>query len=104
VARLVEELQDVQVQIARQYLDGALEFARAAAALEEQALMRDTGAMLKYVNEFRSYVTAYTTGRRAVVAFVESCAGSTDRDRRWKCFERLLTADSESALEMVVSH
>jgi hypothetical protein len=104
VARLVEELQDVQVQIARQYLDGALEFARAAAALEEQALMRDTGAMLKYVNEFRSYVTAYTAGRRAVVAFVESCAGSTDRDRRWKCFERLLTADSESALEMVVSH
>jgi hypothetical protein len=103
VARLVEELQDVQVQIARQYLDGALEFARAAAALEEQALMRDTGAMLKFVNEFRSYVTAYTTGRQAVMAFVASCAGSTDRSRRWKCFERLLTADSGGPLEVVVS-
>jgi hypothetical protein len=104
VARLVEELQDVQVQIARQYLDGALEFARAAAALEEQALMRDTGAMLKYVNEFRSYVTAYTTGRQAVRSFVESCAGSADRDRRWKCFERLLTEDSGGPLEVVLSH
>jgi hypothetical protein len=103
VARLVEELQDVQVEIARQYLDGALEFARAAAALEEQALMRDTGAMLKYVNEFRSYVTAYTTGRQAAVAFVESCAGSADRDRRWKCFERLLTAGSDDLIEVLAS-
>jgi hypothetical protein len=94
VAQLVEELQDVQVHIARQYLDGELEFARASAALEEQALMRDTGAMLKYINEYRTYVTAYTLGRQAAKTFVDACAaGSGDRDRRWKCFERLLTAD-----------
>jgi hypothetical protein len=93
VGRLVEELQDVQVQIARQYLDGALEFARAATALEEQALMHDTAAMLKYINEYRSYVTAYTVGRQAARAFVDACAGPGDRDRRWTCFEQLLTAD-----------
>jgi hypothetical protein len=104
VARLVEDLQDAQAQVARQYLDGALEFARAAAALEEQALMHETAAMLKYVNEFRSYVTAYTTGRQAAIAFVERCAGTEDRDRRWRCFERLLTADSDGAIEMLVSH
>jgi hypothetical protein len=93
VGRLVEELQDVQVQIAKQYLDGALEFARAAAALEDQALMHDTVAMLKYINEYRSYVTAYTVGRQAAGAFVDACAGPGDRDRRWRCFEQLLTAD-----------
>ncbi len=99
VARLVDELQDVQVHIARQYLDGELEFARASAALEEQALMPDTGAMLKYINQYRSYVTAYTLGRQAAKTFVDACAGSGDRDRRWKCFERLLTADISDLLD-----
>jgi hypothetical protein len=87
-------LQDVQVQTARQYLDGGLEFARAAAALEEQALMRDTGATLKYINEFRTYVTAYTEGRQVVRALVDSCTGSGDRDRRWRCFEQVLNYSS----------
>jgi hypothetical protein len=97
VGRLVDELQDVQVEIARQYLDGALEFARAAAALEEQALMKDGASTLKYINQYRSYVTAYTAGRQAAKAFVDACAGSADGDRRWRCFERLLTADTYSS-------
>ena len=91
IARLVDDLQEIEVQIARRYLDGSLEFARAATALENEALMRETGATLKYINEFRSYITAYTTGRRAAIAAVDSCAGSDDRERRWKCFERLQT-------------
>jgi hypothetical protein len=93
VARLVEELQDVQAQIARLYLDGGLEFARAATALEEQALIPDGGAMLKYINEYRTYVSAYTVGRQAVRTFLDRCAASGDRDRRWKCFQQLLTAE-----------
>jgi hypothetical protein len=99
VGRLIDELQDVQVEIARQYLDGALEFARAAAALEEQALMKDGAATLKYINQYRSYVTAYTAGRQAAKAFVDACAGPAAGDRRWRCFERLLAADSYSSLE-----
>ena len=99
VGRLVDELQEVQVEIARQYLDGRLEFARAATALEEQALIHDSGAMLKYINQYRSYVTAYTVGRRAAKSFVEGCAGAGGRDGRWECFERLLTADDYSSLE-----
>jgi hypothetical protein len=91
IARLVDDLQEVQVEIARQYLDGRLEFARAAAALEEQALMRETAPTLKYVNEFRTYITAYTTGRQAAIAFVDSCGGLTNRERRWGCYAQLLT-------------
>jgi hypothetical protein len=99
VGRLVDELQDVQLEIARRYLDGRLEFARAATALEEQALMHESGAMLKYVNQYRSYVTAYTVGRKAAKSFVEGCAGAGARDRRWQCFEHLLTADDYSIFE-----
>ena len=98
IARLVGDLQEIQVEIARKYLNGELEFVRAASALEDEALMRETAPTLKYINEFRSYVTAYTTGRQAAVAAVDACAGPDDRERRWKCFERLLTADAEIAL------
>jgi len=98
IARLVGDLQEIQVEIARKYLNGELEFVRAASALEDEALMRETAPTLKYINEFRSYVTAYTTGRQAAVAAVDVCAGPDDRERRWKCFERLLTADAETAL------
>ena len=54
--------------------------------------MRESGAMLKFINEFRSYITAYTTGRQAAIAFIDSCGGSANRERRWHCFEQLLTA------------
>jgi len=94
VARLIEELQDVQVQIARRYLDGALEFVRASAALRDEALNPEPDATLKYINEFRSYVTAYTTGRQAASRFISSCTGSGDRNRSWVCFEQLLTSDA----------
>ena len=60
VERLVGRLQIVQADIARRYLDGGLEFARAVAELEEQALVPHGEALIKYFNEYRSYVTAYT--------------------------------------------
>ena len=56
VARLVDRLRWVQVDIARRYLDGGLEFVRAGRALEEEALMPEasTEAMLKFFNRFRT--------------------------------------------------
>ncbi len=49
--------------MARRYLDGELEFARAVAELEERALVPHAEALVKYINEYRSYVTTYTAGR-----------------------------------------
>ena len=93
VERLVGDLQVVQADVARRYLDGQLEFARAVTALEEQALVPHAEALVKYVNEYRSYVTTYTTGRADFAARLSACSGPAPReDVRWRCFQREMLA------------
>ena len=70
VARLVDQLHAVAGDVARRYLDGALDFPRAAAALERDALMPSSDATLKFVNQFRSYAATYTIGRDRLAAAV----------------------------------
>ena len=85
ISRLVDALRGRQLDVARRYLDGDLEFARAARELEEDALMPSADATLKFFNEFRTYTVAYTVGRDAIARFV---AGAGDQ---WKAYERWLT-------------
>jgi hypothetical protein len=85
ISRLVDALRGRQLDVARRYLDGELEFARAARELEEGALMPSADATLKFFNEFRTYTVAYTVGRDAVA---RSVAGADDR---WKAYELWLT-------------
>ena len=70
VARLVDELHPLVSRVARQYLDGGLDFPRAAAALEREALMPSADATLKFLNQFRSYAAAYTIGRDRLASSV----------------------------------
>lgn len=96
VERLAGELQIVQADVARRYLDGELEFARAAAALEEQALVPHAAAVLKYINEYRSYVTTYTAGGAAAAARFAACAGPAAADDvRWRCFAQAIVFQTE---------
>ncbi len=66
VERLVGQLQIVQADVARRYLDGQLEFTRAAAELEQRALVPHAETQIKYINQYRSYVTTYTDGPRGL--------------------------------------
>ena len=92
VERLTGDLQMAQVDLARRYLDGGLEFARTVTALEEQALVPHAEALVKYINEYRSYVTAYTAGRRLMESRLEACAGADPADDiRWRCFKNETT-------------
>ena len=81
VERLVEELHSAEPAIARDYLDGKLEWARAAAALEEQVLMAHPEETLKYIGEYRSYMITYTLGRDLAAKLVHG----------WPQFEQLMT-------------
>ena len=95
VERLVGELQIVQADVARRYLDGQLEFARAAAELEARALVPHAEAQIKYINQFRSYVTTYTAGRSAVKARLDTCAPPGAADAiRWRCYINDITTPS----------
>ena len=87
VERLVGDLQVVQADVARRYLDGELEFVRAVTVLEDQALVPHAEAAIKYMNEYRTYVTTYTAGRIAFAARLAACAAShRGEDVRWRCF------------------
>jgi len=86
VTRLVAELDSEQLEVARAYVDGRMEWTRAAAALEDRALMADTEATLKYLNEFGSYVLAYTVGRD----MVKQCFAKADAPDRWALYKRLI--------------
>ena len=80
--RLVDRLHTIEADIARKYLDGALDFPRAAAALEREALMPSADATLKFLNQFRSYAATYTLGR-------DLLEGAVDRD--WAAYRRAVT-------------
>ena len=100
IERLVGDLQDVQADVARRYLDGDLEFARAVSELEERALVPHAEALVKYINQYRSYVTTYTAGRRAFAATLAACTGATPSDDvRWRCFLQRASCRSESERE-----
>lgn len=89
VENLVDGLHTAVPSIAREYLDGRLEFVRAGDALEREALMLHAEAMLLYLNEFRTYMLAYTVGSDAVRAEVE--AGEPNDAERWRRYVNLMT-------------
>ena len=72
VGGLVDRLHTIETQIARKYLDGTLDFPRAAAALERDALMPSAAATLTFLNQFRSYAATYTIGRDALAQAIDT--------------------------------
>jgi hypothetical protein len=84
ISRLIGDLDITQPDIARAYLNGNLEYERAAEALEEQALMENADATLKYLNEYRTYVLAYTQGKEMARACFARALN------RWDVFKQLI--------------
>ena len=89
VEKLVDGLHTALPSIAREYLDGRLEFVRAADALEREVLMEHAETMLLYLNEFRSYMLAYMVGSDSVQRMVES--GNPSDAERWRRYGKLMT-------------
>ncbi len=96
--QLAEKLRSTELAIARDYLDGKLEWARAATALEDRAAMAHPEETLKYINEYRSNVVTYTLGRDLVEKYVTSAPD------RWRAFEALMTnPDASLALRGMIN-
>lgn len=89
VEDLVDRLHTVEPLIARDYLDGRLEFERAREQLEKCALMAHPEAALKYMNEYRSYVATYTYGRDLVAAIITSRSLGNPR-AQWKVYADMI--------------
>ncbi|WP_263417673.1 hypothetical protein [Terriglobus albidus] len=87
VEKLIAMLHTGEPEIAREYLDGRLEFARALSRLEEELLMEHGETMLTYLNEYRSYMLTYTVGLDRVTKYVN--AGGPQN--RWQRYTELMT-------------
>ena len=92
VEGLVDRLHTVEPSIAREYLDGRLEFERAGDQLQSVALMAHPEAALLYMNEYRSYVTTYTYGRDLVAEQLQQRTGG-DKEAQWKVYARWMSED-----------
>jgi hypothetical protein len=83
---LVAELHTALPAIARDYLDGRLEYVRAADALARETLMEDPQATLLYLNEYRTYILTYTQGHDAIAAYLNPSPPNS----RWARYANLM--------------
>ncbi len=100
VSSLVRGLASAEPAVARDYLDGRLEFVRAEDVLAREALMAHAEPMLLYENEYRSYMLAYTDGPERVGVWLgargsaesygqETEATEAERRGEWERFSAL---------------
>ncbi|MBI3493758.1 MAG: hypothetical protein HY047_18575 [Acidobacteria bacterium] len=87
IERLVVRLRPAVADVARQYLDGDLEFVRAGTALRERALIPQPDGLLKFLNEFRSYAVTYTYGPEGLGT--EIGAAPDDPRAAWRRYEEI---------------
>ena len=93
VEELVDQLRDAVPAIARDYLDGKLEFARASEELSQEALMTHSFETLKYLNEYRSYALAYTYGVDMLAErFAKDAGAGESETKEWREYQRWMTA------------
>jgi hypothetical protein len=94
VSELVQEFGPVRTEIAERYIDGRLEFARAAAALERDGLMPYPDATLKFLNEFRTFIVTYVQGPALVSKYLDARAPEGDGAARWRAYVELVTTQA----------
>ena len=95
VQALVDELSYAGNEAARQYLNGRIDAAAAAAWLERYALLPADRAKqrLRFFDQYRSYVINYNLGKDMIRRHIEARGGSAERPQvRWSEFEKLLSS------------
>ncbi len=80
----VRELGSALPAIAARYLDGHLEFARAQQQLADEALTANAAPTLLYLNEYRSYMLAYTDGPLRLAAYLDNTKSP------WRAYEGIM--------------
>lgn len=80
-------------EVARRYLDGAIDSAQAVAAMERYWLQSPAAGAktLQFIKDYRSYVINYNLGRDLVAGWVAR-EGGADSTARWRAFASLLAS------------
>jgi hypothetical protein len=96
ISSLVRSLKSAEPALAQRYLDEDLEFVRAGSAFAAEAFMAHPDATLLYLNEYRSYMLAYTDGEERVSRWVDASVDSSSAGKtrsvqdRWLRYRELL--------------
>lgn len=98
LSRLLADLSSAQPAIARDFLDGRLEFIHAEDELARQTLMLHAEAELLYLNEYRSYMLAYTDGRSRMEHFLNQPTPEPNPRTPWDRLVRLAETENIDAL------
>jgi hypothetical protein len=92
VRRIVERLNYARNEVARRYLDGAVDSAGARKAMQRYWLSSPEAAAktVRFIDTYRSYVINYNLGRDMVADWVDRTGGRAE-DARWQAFRALLS-------------
>lgn len=93
VRLVMEKLNYARNEVARRYLNGAIDSTAAIALMQQWWLQSPEAAAktLRFIQANRSYVINYNLGRDLVAAWVARQGGS-DRVARWRAFTALLSS------------
>jgi hypothetical protein len=93
VRAVVERLNYARNEVARRYLDGAVDSAGARALMQRFWLSSPAAAAktVRFIDTYRSYVINYNLGRDLVAGWIDRTGGAAD-SARWRAFRALLSA------------
>ena len=98
----IQDLAGARFTIARDFLEGRIDRARAIALSQQYQLVSPQRAeqSLRFTEQYRSYVINYGLGREMVARYIE--AQGADQASRWRAMERILSQPTVPA-DLVVA-
>jgi len=81
------------VEGARRYLDGQMDASQTREWMRRYCLVTPGSEtrLLRFVEQYRSYVINYTVGRQLVRDYIDRHGGAADCTQRWRLFHTLLS-------------
>lgn len=89
---LLNQLEGVQITIARDYIDNKIKDKEAISLLKKYGLESEKSAIrrLSFIKRYRSYIINYTAGKKLVERYINKKAGN-DIEKRWEVYNEILT-------------
>lgn len=88
---LLSKLDEVQITIARDFIDKKISTEVALQYLQKYGLESESSAYrrLDFIRKYRSYIINYTAGRKLVANYIDKKAG-TDINKKWQVYKEIL--------------
>jgi hypothetical protein len=93
IRKYSKELQFASIEVARRFIDNQFTIEEAAKWLQNNSTSNDKSApqLMKFIENYRSYVINYSLGEKVVEEFVNRNGGKEDLDKRWELHKYLMS-------------